>query len=216
MTAAERPAVSAPVSGWDALRWLRSRVRLRPGRTLVGIDGLAGSGKTTFADELAALVSDCGIDVIRISLDAHLAPGSVPGEFALPVPTAFADFAEDVLQPLGGDGSGRYRLPPDGDRPATWRCAPQDAVVIVDGLFLHHPGLCEAGRDRAWDFSVWLEVPAEQAYLRLHHERGADPDPQAPTNARSYDCQLRYLAACDPAGRADLVVDTSRPHPSTD
>ena len=42
----------------DALRWLRSRVRLRPGRTLVGIDGPEGSGKDGFAEELAALLAD--------------------------------------------------------------------------------------------------------------------------------------------------------------
>ena len=212
MTATELRPPLGPLPGWDALRWLRSRIRLRPGRTLVGVDGLAGSGKTTFADELGALISECGLEVVRIPLDPYL----TPGEPATVTAEAFDAVVEDVLQPLGAGGSGRYRRPPAGDAVGRWACVPEEAVVIVDGLFLHHPSLAAAGSPRTWDFSVWLEVPIEQAYARLHQLRGSDPDPRSPSSLPSATVQLQYIDACDPAGHADLVVDNSRPHASTD
>ncbi len=212
MTATDLRAPLGPLPGWDALRWLRSRIRLRPGRTLVGVDGIAGSGKSTFADELGGLISECGLKVIRIPMDEYLSPD----EPALPGAAAFAAAVEDVLQPLARDGSGRYRTAPAGHQPGRWACAPEEAVVIVDGLFLHHPSLIAAGVPRAWDYSVWLEVPIEQAYARLHELRGSDPDPRSASSLPSATVQLQYIATCDPAGQADLVVDNSRPHASTD
>ena len=55
----------------DAPRWLRPRVRLRPGRTLVGIDGPEGSGKDGFAEELASLLADGGQQTLIISLQDY-------------------------------------------------------------------------------------------------------------------------------------------------
>lgn len=210
MTATDLRAPLGPVPGWDALRWLRSRIRLRAGRVLVGIDGLAGSGKTSFADELGTLISECGLEVVRLTLDAYLTAAAMPTEAALD------SVVEDVLRPLARDGSGRYRTTPLGAAAARWACAAEAAVVIVDGRFLHHPTLLAAGTPRIWDYSVWLEVPIEQAYARLHQLRDSDPDPRAPSNLASTTVQLQYIAACDPAGHADLVVDNSRPHASTD
>ncbi|MEA5119309.1 MAG: hypothetical protein VB036_17065, partial [Propionicimonas sp.] len=54
------------------MKQLRARLRSRTGRTLVGIDGVDGAGKTTFANDLAAVLDECGCEVIRISLDDYL------------------------------------------------------------------------------------------------------------------------------------------------
>ncbi|MBG6190730.1 uridine kinase [Arthrobacter sp. CAN_A212] len=40
-----------------------------PRRTLVGIDGVDGAGKTTFADALAEYLRRQGQSVVRVSLD---------------------------------------------------------------------------------------------------------------------------------------------------
>ena len=173
---------------------------------MIGIDGLAGSGKTTVADELGTLVAECGLEVIRITLDAYLTSEA-----------AFGAVAEDVLRPLTPTGSGRYRTAPAADgEVGRWAVAPEAAVVIVDGLFLHHPTLAAGGGTRTWDFSVWLDVPIEQAYARLHIQRRSDPDPRSPSNMAWTNAQLRYIETCDPARQADVVVDNSQPHASTD
>lgn len=221
MTTVEHSHGPAVMSGRDGLRWLRSRLRLRPGRTLVGVDGLAGAGKTSFARELATLVSECGIGTVQISLDAYgVTPNTahrrVPsdGDESIPALSAFVD---DVLEPLGRTGSGRYRLPcRDESDHVRWEYVAEDAVVIVEGMYLHCPPLTGEGGQRTWDLSVWLDVPIEQAYLRLHRERGIDPDPHAKANAHSYRAQLDYIKQCDPIGRADLIVDNSSPHASID
>ena len=105
-----------PLSRDAGISWLVSRIRPRAGRTLVGIDGVDGAGKTTFADDLATELVDSGLTVIRISLDDFLNPAEVRHAQGRTSPEGFlADtydyqrFIEDVLEPLGSDGSGRYR-----------------------------------------------------------------------------------------------------------
>ena len=85
-----------------------------------------------------------------------------------------------------------------------WVTAPRDAVLIVDGIFLHRPEL----RD-LWDWSVWLEVPAEVAFARMALRDGSDPDPAAPSNARYRDGQDLYFREAEPLAAASVVVDNS-------
>lgn len=202
MVPAASPMLAAPervLEGREAMRWLRSRLRLRPSRTLVAIDGLAGAGKTCFADELADLLSDSGVETLRISLDDYGL-----GVDGLPEPAH--GFVEDVLEPLRSAGSGRYRTAvTDQAGNGRWACAADQAVVLVDGRYLHQAPFHTASGDRVWDLSVWLEVP-----LACCRERDQSTDPG--------DAQLaqRYLRVCDPASRADLVVDNRLPHPPID
>ena len=133
-----------PLSREAGISWLVSRIRPRAGRTLVGIDGVDGAGKTTFADDLATELVDSGLTVIRISLDDFLNPAEVRHAQGRTSPEGFlADtydyqrFIEDVLEPLGSDGSGRYRdrsydLPTESPVTPPWQVAPDAAVVIVD------------------------------------------------------------------------------------
>ena len=82
--------------------------------------------------------------------------------------------------------------------------APRDAVLIVDGIFLHRPEL----RD-LWDWSVWLDVPYEVAYARMALRDGCDPDPDAPSNARYRQGQELYLDEADPRAAASAIVDNA-------
>ncbi|MCW5950873.1 MAG: hypothetical protein KIT69_01215 [Propionibacteriaceae bacterium] len=183
------------------MRWLRSRLRLRPGRTLVAIDGLPGAGKTCFADELAALVADCGVETVRISLDDYGLTADATDE-------SLKAFLEDVIEPLASIGSGRYRMAScdETDR-HRWACAADQAVVLVDGRYLHRSPFHTSSDDRVWDLSVWLEVPMDEA-LRRQRTNPADGGPREDSLQR----QQQYLRECEPATRADLVVDNRRPH----
>jgi uridine kinase len=91
--------------------------------------------------------------------------------------------------------------------------APRDAVLIVDGIFLHRPEL----RD-LWDWSVWLEVPWDVAYARMALRDGSDPDPDAPSNARYREGQELYLDEADPKAAASVIIDNAdlaHPHRMT-
>ena len=75
----------------EALRLLNARLRSRTGRTLMAIDGVDGSGKTAFADDLADLVRESGTKVIRISFDNFLNPREVRHARGRTSPEGFFD-----------------------------------------------------------------------------------------------------------------------------
>ncbi len=210
------------------LKWLRARLRSRPGRTLGGIDGLDGSGKSTFADDIASMVAECGASTIRISLARYLNPQSVRYAQGRTSPRGFYEdsydyqkFHDEVLEPLGREGSGRYRTAAydlETEAPVTspWQVAPDEAVVIIDGLFLHRKEFATSRTQKVWDYSVWLDVPFEEAYRRLHDREGFSVDPRDPSNARYYEGQKLYLQECRPQEKADVVIENSQPHAPVD
>ena len=213
----------------SALKWLRANIRSRVGRTLVGVDGVDGAGKTTFANELAELLKESGLAVIRISMDHYLNPqtkryaqgrSSAKGYFEDSYD--YDRFSDEVLEPLGHGGSGRYRtaaydLHSESEVHSPWRVAPDHAVVIIDGMFIHRDELCSSKKKKVWDLSVWLEVPFQESFQRLAgRDQKLNADPEDPRNARYYQGQLLYLESCDPAHRADIVVENAAPHEPVD
>lgn len=218
------PATRLDAAG--GLKWLRAKLRTRTGRTLVGIDGIEGSGKATFADDLAAMVAECGNSVIRISLRKYLNPQSVRYAQGRTSPRGFYEdsydyekFTAEVLEPLGKEGSGRYRtaaydLASESPVQSPYQIAPDDLVVIIDGTFLHRREFATSRTSKVWNYSVWLDVPFEEAYKRLHEREGVSPDPLDSSNARYYEGQLLYQSECHPEAKADLVIENSHPHTS--
>jgi uridine kinase len=208
----------------DALRRLRAQIRARTGRVLVAVDGVDGSGKTTFADDLAELLRESGIEVIRISLDDYLNPQNrryAQGRYS---PKGFFEdsydyerFNAEVLEPLSRDGSGRYRTAAydrgaECEVCAPWQVAPDSAVVIVDGMFMHRREFCTDVKRKVWQLSVWLEAPVEVTLARLAERDGTSADPADERNQRYLHGQRLYIETCDPASKADLVVVNAAPH----
>lgn len=184
-----------------------------PGRLLVGIDGVDGVGKTTMADALAAALAGCGRAVVRVSLDDFLRPAaerhargrdSAVGYYLDSVDVAA--FRREVAVPLRAPDAAirlavfdhRSDTPIDGG-PVT---VPEDAVVVVDGVFLHRRELAAL-----WDVSVLLVAPFEVTVARMAARDGTSPDPAHPANRRSVGGQELYLAECTPHRLATVVVD---------
>ena len=103
-----------------------------------------------------------------------------------------------VLDVGGADGADSVRL---ARRP---QLATDDAVLMVDGIFLHRPEL----RD-AWDWSVFVRVPFATSVPRGASRGYGHPDPAHPSNQRYVEGQRLYLSACDPEGKADVVIDNT-------
>jgi uridine kinase len=200
-------------------RLARAIVALAPGRFLrIGIDGVDGVGKTTFADGLGAAVAALGRPVLRASADDVLNPRARRYRLGRDSPEGFfrdtydlAALRRCLLAPLAPGGCGLHRRAvfdpaADAPLPEAWEQAPPGAALILDGMFLHRPEL----RD-LWDLSLLLVAP-----FAVTVPRGASrgpgygaPDPAAPTNRRYVEGQRRYFAACDPAARAAVVVEHS-------
>ncbi len=203
-------------------RALRDEVRRRypGGRVIVAIDGLDGAGKSTFADGLAETFAETGAAVYRASIDGFHRPraeryarGRTSAEGFYRDSYDYATFRRVLVDPFrdGAQTSGAtgfqlaaFDVARDAPVEAQWATGPRDAVLVIDGIFLHRPEL----RD-LWDWSVWLDVPEEVAARRLAERDGSDPDPAAPSQARYRQGQRIYLREAQPEAAASVVVDNS-------
>ncbi len=199
----------------EVLRTLaQAIIDLEPGRRIiVAIDGVDGAGKTTLADELAEAIGSRR-PVVRASEDDFHRPAVERYARGRDSPEGFyRDSYDDdalraaLLDPFASGGdvvTGVFDHRTDRPRLRSAQAAAADAVLLIDGIFLHRPGL----RDR-WDRSIWLAVDIDVATPRGAARGEGDPDPAAPSNRRYVEGQRRYLAEVDPASRATWVVDNT-------
>lgn len=184
----------------------------------VAVDGVDGAGKTTFADELAAVLRARGRPVLRASVDGFHHPAAVRYRRGRHDPHGFfldsydlAAFRSVLLDPLapGHAGPRRVRTAVHDHTTGTdpglpWVEVADDTVALVDGIFLQRDELADV-----WDVAVWLAVPFGVTYARMAVRDGCPADPADPANARYREGQRLYLGACSPAERADVVVDNA-------
>lgn len=186
------------------------------GRTLVAVDGIDGAGTKVFADELAERMSRGGHSVFRASIDTFMKPraeryqhGEDSGEGYYRDSFDYALFRRVLVEPFKMGGSAgfvtaAFDAARDAQIEADWKTGPQDATLIVDGVFLNRPEL--AG---LWNFSVWLDVDAERAAERLFESRG-----EAGRSPRFEAGQQLYRKDLDPSARATAIMDNNDPeHP---
>lgn len=188
------------------------------GAVRVGIDGVDGAGKTIFADELAAVLRASGHDVVRVSIDGFHHPREVRYRRGRSSPEGFwldsydyPRFVADVIEPFSPGGDRRFRrgirdVASDEPVHAEVESAPEGAILLVDGIFLHRDELA-----RSWDVSVFLRVGFGETFARMAARDGCPADPEASANRRYHLGQQLYLAACDPESRADVVIDNTDP-----
>lgn len=180
----------------------------------VAIDGVDGVGKTTLADELARAIGDTGRPVIRASIDGFHNPRSLRYRLGRNSPEGYfndsfnyAELTAVLLAPLGPGGARRYRRAifdyrTDSVAETPVETAPQDAVLVFDGVFLLRPEL-----RTFWDMSIFLDAPFEMTVQRMAGRDGGSPETGAPENRRYIEGQKRYLRICEPKRKATIVID---------
>ncbi len=173
----------------------------------VGIDGVDGAGKTTFADELREALTPCGRPVIRATVDGFHNPKTVRYRRGKSSPEGFYRDSYDyatlktvLLDPLGSGGAGRFRravfdVDADARVDAPEEQAAPDSILLFDGIFLHRPEL-----KGYWDYSVFLQVE----WARNHRVRSQPPQAQ---QHRYQKGQSIYLRECEPWRCASIVID---------
>ena len=182
---------------------------------VIAVDGVDGAGKTTFASRLASAIESAGRPAVIVHEDDFLAPREVRYRLGRESPEGYfrdsydlAALLDHVLDPLrpGGDRRVRRRVfdhRTDSPVAAPVEEVPVDAVVIVEGMFLHRDELVTR-----WDWSVFLEVPFTETVRRMARRDGSPPDPEHPSMRRYVEGQRIYLAACHPRERATVVLDS--------
>jgi uridine kinase len=182
----------------------------------VAVDGPDGAGKTRFADGLATALREAGRPVVRVSVDGFHHPRATRYRRGRDSPDGFwldsydyDRFTADVLDPFAHDGSRRYRsaardVATDTALTVDARVAAASSVLVVDGIFLQRAELADV-----WDLSIFLDVPFTETTRRMAARDGTSPDPTDPRTRRYVEGQRLYFAACDPARRADVLVDNT-------
>jgi uridine kinase len=194
----------------------------------VAIDGRTASGKTTFANELAAQIARGGRAVIRTSIDGFHMPkatryarGRYSAEGYYFDARDLAAIRALLLDPLGPGGDRQYRtasfdLENDTALKQEPLSAAAESILIVDGTFLQRPELVTG-----WDVTVFLDTSED-----VSERRGVDRDAERLGGLQAarqlYAQRYRpafdlYERKCQPRSIADVIVDNNefdRPHMS--
>ena len=187
----------------------------------VGVDGVCGSGKTTFAGALVEQLAATGRQVIRLESEGFHHVRATRYRQGKESPRGYYEDAFDfeslrllALEPLGPGGSLRYAwhvhdLETDEVLPKRADAA-QDAIVVFDATFIQRDRLRES-----WDEVIFLDVPRNRAV-----DRGVarDTERMGGEQAARDAYEARYMAACDiylaeqaPRTKASIVVDNEDP-----
>ena len=201
--------------GEDMVRDVISRDLGHPLR--VAIDGVTASGKSTCARWLVNAIAAQGRPAIHVTMDgfhhrrAHrYRQGRASAAGYYQDAYDFDALCTQLLIPLGPNGSGEIRRriidlasdEPVEDAPEP---VPTDAIVVVDGTFLHRPPLPDY-----WDYTVFVDTPMDVARAR---GTARDADALGGEVAAGMAFDQRYHAACriyldevDPRARATRVL----------
>ncbi|QDO89116.1 uridine kinase [Ornithinimicrobium ciconiae] len=181
---------------------LSMMLAVAPGqRAVVAIDGVDGAGKTRLARELVALAPHvAGREVHSVSIDGFHHPRAVRQARGSGPESFYQDsydyeaFRTGVLRPFR---AGKDYVPAVHDVGTDQALTPapvtasDDALLLVDGIFLRRPELATE-----WDATlmVWvpLAVSVPRGNARFPGRAGAE-DPAHETNARYVGGQQLYL-----------------------
>jgi len=192
----------------------------RRGRSIIAVDGIRGSGTAEFADALADALREHGttrdggpVEVVRASIEAFRHPpeqtdaeGVQSGAPSLPGGYDYEAFRRLLVDPFRS-GGGTFVVAPGpaggGTGSPERRIAAPDALLLVDGVFLHRSEV-----RGIWNFSLWIQVPRE-----LADERAEGPGTATEAERRNRDRDL-YWRDADPRSAATAIVDnTDEEHP---
>ncbi|NUR73014.1 MAG: uridylate kinase [Hamadaea sp.] len=190
--------------------------------TRVAVDGPPAAGKTTLADELAAILREQGREVIRATIDDFLFPrvrryprGEFSAEGCYFDAHDYQALHRVLLDPLGPGGDRRFRTAvydhaEDAVVAPPVQTAAADAVLLFDGVFLLRPELIDR-----WDVRVFVSTTLDKTVERaLIRERLASSRTaiERRWRERYIPAQQLYSATAHPTRYADFVVHNDEPH----
>jgi uridine kinase len=186
------------------------------GRAIVAVDGLDGAGKTRFADALAAQLGVGHRAVFRASIDdfhqsraRRYARGRDSAEGFYRDSFDYPTFKRMLTEPFrtGWIGSFNLRafdLKRDIPFEPKWSSGPEDALLVVDGIFLNRPEL-----RGIWNYSIWLEVDPETASARVKARDAEEFEHDIANPERYTGGQELYLSEARPIEAGSAIIDNN-------
>lgn len=186
------------------------------GRAIIAVDGFDGAGKSHFADALATQLGIGNRAVFRASIDDFHRPraeryarGRDSAEGFYRDSFDYSTFRRVLIEPfrIGRIGSfvlKAFDVRSDMKIEPTWSSGPDDAILIVDGIFLNRPEL-----RGIWNYSIWLEADRVVREARMLERDGNLDHPE-----RYVGGQELYAAEAKPVEHASAIIDnTDFDHP---
>jgi uridine kinase len=186
-----------------------------PHPTRVAIDGVDAAGKTTLANEIAAVLAPGSRQVIRASIDGfhnpkHIRRRDDSGTGYFRDSFNYQALCDNLLTPLGPHGSRQFRraafdFRTDTEVVSGRETAAHDAILILDGVFLLRTEL-----RTHWDLSIFVQADFETSLARAQdrdRELFGDADAvRQRYEARYVPGQRLYLEQEQPRHVADFIV----------
>lgn len=175
--------------------------RLTPGgkRLVIAIDGRAGSGKTTLAGELAAILK---CPVVKMDHFFLRAEQRTPERLSEPGGNVDRErFSEEVLPYLGSGAGFSYRPFQCGSRMSLGPPVevPGGKSIIVEGTYSHHPGFGDY-----CDARIFLDVDPAEQMRRI--ERRDGPEKADVFKSRWIPMEELYFSEFGAMEKADMVI----------
>jgi uridine kinase len=186
----------------------------------VAIDGIDAAGKTSLADELAKHLRKKDREIIRASVDDFHNPAQIRKSKGDLSPDGYYQDSFNynalircLLTPLGPGGNRLYQekvFDLDHNRPvkSPIKEASQDAILIIDGIFLLRPELSPF-----WDLSIYLDISFKNAThrgaLRDAERIGSFAEAQRRYRDRYVPGQKLYHLEANPLDKADILIDNN-------
>lgn len=139
----------------NAIQTSAAQIGKRP--FIIAISGFGGSGKSTLASQLQKALLDSAIISIDSFVTDHLSKRSAEWEGFDRI-----RFCEEVLVPASNGKPIIYSMYDWKENTTTQhKTVAPNSFLIVEGCSILHPALIEY-----YDFSVWVDVPLEEATKR--------------------------------------------------
>ena len=177
-----------------------------PGRSvLVGIDGGAGSGKTTFARWLAERVKETKTSASLVLTDNFFRPSAERVNYQFPLATVsdidWERLRNQVIVPLRSGKTARFQLYDwPADRLKDWVAIDVSGVTIIDGITATRNELTDY-----YDLRIWFTCPRDIRVSRLLG-RG---DTSAADIEHWMPGEDEYISSHSPERYAHLIVNST-------
>jgi uridine kinase len=188
--------------------------------TLVSIDGVDTSGKTTLSRSLAEYLSRRGHPIIQASIDGFHNPaekryrlGSKSLEGYYRDSFDYESLKACLIEPLKNELNMEYRtavydFKTESKVQQEPRKATKDSILLMEGVFLLRPELIGY-----WDYSIFLHVDFEQvisrAKVRDQYLFGAEEEIEKRYRNKYIPGQQLYLSESNPFSNAHIVIDNN-------
>ncbi len=186
--------------------------------TCVAIDGIDAAGKTTLANEIAAVLNTSSRQIIRASIDGfhnpkHIRRRDDTAEGYFRSSFNYQALRDQLLTPLGPNGSRLFRratfdFRTDAEVVSERELAAPDAILLLDGVFLLRSEL-----RTLWDLSIFVEADFETTVARAEvRDRELFGDATAVRQryeSRYIPGQRLYLEQEQPRRFADILVSNN-------